>query len=31
MRVVSFSQARKNFKEVLDTVIEDADAIVVSR
>ncbi|WP_227430350.1 MULTISPECIES: type II toxin-antitoxin system Phd/YefM family antitoxin [unclassified Psychrobacter] len=31
MRVVSFSQARKHFKEVLDTVIEDADATIVTR
>lgn len=31
MRVITFSEARKNFKSVLDTVIEDAGATIVTR
>ncbi|CAM3996962.1 type II toxin-antitoxin system Phd/YefM family antitoxin [Psychrobacter arenosus] len=31
MRVITFSEARKNFKSVLDTVIEDACATIVTR
>lgn len=31
MRVVTFSDARKHFKEVLDRVIDDADATIVTR
>ncbi len=31
MRVVNFSEARNNFKEVLDQVVEDADYTVITR
>ena len=31
MRIITFSEARKNFKSVLDTVIEDAGATIVTR
>lgn len=31
MRVITFSEARRNFKSVLDTVIEDAGATIVTR
>ena len=31
MRVITFSEAKKNFKSVLDTVIEDAGATIVTR
>ena len=31
MRVVSFSEARKHLKSVLDTVNDDADATIVTR
>lgn len=31
MRVISFSEARKHLKAVLDTVNDDADATIVTR
>jgi len=31
MRVVTFSEARNNLKQVIDRVIEDADVAVISR
>ena len=31
MRVITFSEARKRFKEVLDTVNDDADAAIITR
>ena len=31
MRVVNFSEARNNFKSVLDSVVEDADYTIISR
>lgn len=31
MRVISFSEARKHLKSVLDTVNDDADATIVTR
>ena len=31
MRVISFSEARNNLKQVIDRVVEDADVAVISR
>jgi antitoxin YefM len=31
MRVISFSDARNNLKEVIDKVVDDADVTVISR
>lgn len=31
MRVVNFTEARKNFKSVLDQVVEDSDYTIISR
>jgi antitoxin YefM len=31
MRIVNFSDARNNLKSVMDQVVEDADATVISR
>lgn len=31
MRVVTFSEARKHFKDVLDAVNDDADATIITR
>ena len=31
MRIISFSEARNNLKQVIDTVVEDADVAVISR
>lgn len=31
MRVVNFSEARNNFKSVIDSVVEDADYTIISR
>lgn len=31
MRVVSFSEARSNLKQVIDEVVDDRDVIVISR
>lgn len=31
MRVISFSDARNNLKEVIDKVVDDADITVISR
>jgi antitoxin YefM len=31
MRVISFSEARNNLKEVIDKVVNDADVAVISR
>ena len=31
MRIISFSEARKHLKSVLDTVNDDADATIVTR
>ena len=31
MRIVNFSEARNNLKDVLDQVVEDADYTVISR
>ena len=31
MRVVNFSEARNNFKSVLDSVVEDVDYTIISR
>lgn len=31
MRVVTFSEARQHLKDVLDAVVEDADATIVTR
>ena len=31
MRVISFSKARNNLKEVIDRVVDDADVAVISR
>lgn len=31
MRVINFSVARNSFKQVIDTVVEDADVTVISR
>ena len=31
MRVVSFSEARNNLKQVIDRVVDDADVAVISR
>ena len=31
MRVISFSEARNNLKEVIDRVVDDADVAVISR
>ena len=31
MRVISFSEARNNLKQVIDQVVDDADVAVISR
>ena len=31
MRVISFSEARNNLKQVIDRVVDDADVAVISR
>ena len=31
MRVVSYSEARSRFKEVIDQVVDDADVTIISR
>lgn len=31
MRVINFSEARNNLKQVIDSVVEDADYTVISR
>lgn len=31
MKIVSFTEARKDLKEVLDSVIKDTDATVITR
>ena len=31
MRIVSFSEARNNLKQVIDRVVEDADVTVIAR
>ena len=31
MRIVSFSEARNNLKQVIDRVVDDADVVVISR
>lgn len=31
MRVINFSEARNSFKQVIDTVVSDADVTVISR
>lgn len=31
MRTINFSDARKNFKEVLDRVVDDADVTIITR
>ena len=31
MRTINFSDARKNFKQVLDRVVEDADITIITR
>ena len=31
MRVVNFSEARNNFKSVIDSVVDDADYTIISR
>jgi len=31
MRTINFSDARKNFKEVLDRVVDDADITIITR
>ncbi|EQD55540.1 prevent-host-death family protein, partial [mine drainage metagenome] len=31
MRVISFSEARNNLKQVIDSVVENADVTVITR
>ena len=31
MRTITFSDARKNFKQVLDRVVDDADITIITR